>query len=190
MGTGDAALQGRWLAVGLGLAGWLWAPVVCQGATAAAASAAAPAAGFAIDRAAPVVTEHTVEIEAPIAEVWRVLTDVDAWHQWNPGIVESAAVTALGPGAAFSFKSEVAVKAEVTLWQPPNELGWRARTFGAESKSIWHLESIGPNATRVHTEESLRGLAATLMQWKLQPALADGLASWQEHLKSVCEANN
>lgn len=183
MSTGDAALQGRWRAIALSLTVWL-------GATVVAASAAAPATGFSIDRAAPVVTEHSLEIAAPIAEVWRVLTDVDAWHDWNPGIVASSAETPLGQGAAFRFKSEVAVKAEVTLWQPPNELGWRARTFGAESRAVWHLESIGPNATRVHAEESMRGLAATLMQWKLQTALADGLASWQEHLKLVCEATN
>ena len=36
-----------------------------------------------IDRDAPVITRHEIDIAAPLDTVWNLHTDVDAWPAWN-----------------------------------------------------------------------------------------------------------
>ena len=39
-----------------------------------------------VDRAAPVVAVHEIDIEAPLDTVWRLHTDVNAWPTWQTSI--------------------------------------------------------------------------------------------------------
>jgi uncharacterized membrane protein len=36
-----------------------------------------------IDRDAPVIAHHEIDIAAPLDTVWNLHTDVDAWPAWN-----------------------------------------------------------------------------------------------------------
>jgi hypothetical protein len=39
-----------------------------------------------IDRAAPVIAQHEVDIRAPLEIVWRLHTDVNDWTTWQTDI--------------------------------------------------------------------------------------------------------
>ena len=71
--------------------------------------------------------DKTLEIEAPAATVWQVLTDFAAYGQWNPFVPECRCE--LKPGGAIEmqvqlmakpqFQRERARLAAVTVWETP-----------------------------------------------------------------------
>ena len=52
------------------------------------------------------VTDSSVDIDAPAETVWRVLTDFDAYGQWNPFQVECS--TTLVPGDPIDMRFHLA----------------------------------------------------------------------------------
>lgn len=51
------------------------------------------------------VTDNSVEIDAPADTVWTVITDFDAYPQWNPFQLECS--TAFTPGAPIDMKVDL-----------------------------------------------------------------------------------
>lgn len=37
-----------------------------------------------INSNAPIISRHEITISAPLETVWRVLTQIDSWSDWNP----------------------------------------------------------------------------------------------------------
>lgn len=50
--------------------------------------------------------EREVEIDAPVEQVWKTLTDPDNWHQWFPGIENVSQTTSISTGGTFEWMSE------------------------------------------------------------------------------------
>ena len=75
-----------------------------------------------------------IEIRAPIATVWGVLTDFSAYPDWNPHIrkVQGEA----GDGVRISIHTQppggrmIVMRPTVITWTPPNELRWRSTFLG------------------------------------------------------------
>ena len=42
-----------------------------------------------VDRTAPVLAHHEIDIEAPLERVWALHTHVDRWPEWQMGITEA-----------------------------------------------------------------------------------------------------
>ena len=40
----------------------------------------------AVDRSAPVIAHHEVDLQAPLDTVWRLHTDINAWPTWQTDI--------------------------------------------------------------------------------------------------------
>ena len=53
----------------------------------------------------PLRIDHTLEIAAPAERVWEVLTDFDAYGDWNPFVVQASA--SLEVGAAMDMRVRV-----------------------------------------------------------------------------------
>ena len=60
----------------------------------------------AIDRNAPVVSGTELEIDAPIAEVWEILTAIERWPAWNPDVKSVAFEGPVAEGSTFTWRSE------------------------------------------------------------------------------------
>jgi uncharacterized protein YndB with AHSA1/START domain len=50
--------------------------------------------------------ERTVEIDAPVETVWKVLTNPEYWPQWFPGVDHVADLSPFRKGASFGWTSE------------------------------------------------------------------------------------
>lgn len=65
--------------------------------------------------------ERTVEIEAPAAIVYSQVADLEVWQEWNPwnemdpDMVIEYGETTVGPGATYTWTSEVAGNGEMTI---------------------------------------------------------------------------
>ena len=58
-----------------------------------------------VDRAAPVLAVHEIDIEAPLDTVWRLHTHVSAWPTWQTDITAAQLDGALELGVSFDWTS-------------------------------------------------------------------------------------
>jgi hypothetical protein len=115
---------------------------------------------------------HTsIVIGAPPASVWSVLTDFDAYPEWNPLI------------ARFEGPAEVGRRVEVDVvplgrsyhprvsaFEPPRRLAWttwEVLPFLLSSTHYFRLDLTPDGATRLHHGERFRGPAAGLLRGRL-----------------------
>jgi len=123
------------------------------------------------------VIEHDVEIEAPTAEVWQVLTDFASYPEWNPYAIRLAGVAALGETIELTIAQEnwpepLVVTPTIVRLDAGREIGWHGRAFFTglhETAHYFQLVPLGPNRTRLHQAEEFRG-------WL--PARVEGSAEW------------
>ncbi len=92
------------------------------------------------------VIEEVIEIEAPVDQVWSVMSDVERWHEWTASIksVKLLDSSGLVPGGRARIR------------QPgfPAAI-WRVVTIVPGRKFVW--ESVGPGlrSIGIHTVEPL-----------------------------------
>src|SRR5215472_15172482 len=59
-----------------------------------------------IDRDAPVIARHQIDINAPLATVWRLHTDVNNWPAWQTDITAARLDDGpFEPGHSFTWTS-------------------------------------------------------------------------------------
>lgn len=114
-----------------------------------------------------------IDIDAPAARVWEVLTDFSSYPEWNPFIKsiegetrEDAKLTVRlePPGRrAMTFKPTVQTS------DPPKEFRWLGRLLLPrifDGEHIFELETTDEGRTRLLQREEFRGvLVSPLLRW-------------------------
>ena len=123
---------------------------------------AALAARGEIDPAAPVSAHASLVIDAPPEIVWALLSDIDHWPDWQPGIDRaSILLPAHGPaaaGARFDWSTgHVTIHSRIALLVPRERLAWTGRMLVFRAVHCWRLIALANGATLVTTDESLSG---------------------------------
>jgi len=104
----------------------------------------------------PEISE-AIDVPASPAVVWTVLTEIDAYPQWNTllairgdlAVGETVAVRLSMPGLPT-----VPLSPEITAVDPERALCWRSRLFGVEAEHAFLLEPRPDGTTRfVQTEQ-------------------------------------
>ena len=81
------------------------------------------------------ITDSSIEIEAPPATVWAVFVDVERWAEWTASVERIAALD--GPGIEVGRRFEIKQPRfpklvwEVTEVDPGVSWTWRVRSLGA-----------------------------------------------------------
>ena len=111
------------------------------------------------------MTEVSVSVDVPAAPetVWSVLTDTDAYPQWNTllsvrgefAVGETVAVRLSVPGLPT-----VPISPEITVVEPERALRWRSRLFGIEADHAFLLEPLDDGGTRFVQTERFSGAMA------------------------------
>jgi hypothetical protein len=97
-----------------------------------------------------------VEINAPLAHVYTVLTDFKRYESWNPFLTSVSGELVVGQKLALEMSlpegKVYELAPEVTLVSEQAELRWRTR-FGSaallEAEQLFLLRQIGSSVTRV-----------------------------------------
>ena len=141
-------------------------------------------------RMAFVLTE-SLRIEAPVARVWDVICDLDAYPDWNPFVV--AASSSLVPGAAI----EMRVRLIGRIAQPQRETVFacvpRERlVYGLDGRLVrsrrgHELAPEGPAATRYTSDFRLDGPLQPLVRSLLGRRLEHGFTAMTAALKLRAE---
>ncbi len=103
-----------------------------------------------------------IDIDAPPAQVWAVLTDLRSYHEWNPLFVDAAGNVAEGQRIRLRSKHPangrlMTVKPKITAARPGTELRWAAGLHGVISGE--HAFTLTPvdSGTRLVQSESFKG---------------------------------
>lgn len=125
--------------------------------------------------------DEVIEIAAPADVVWRVLTDLDRYGEWNPFVV--ACRSTLVPG------EPIVMRVRVLPWfaQPQTEtifehVPGRRFSYGVaggasapiRSRRSHDVEALGPDRTRYTSRFALDGWAAPIVRTLLGGRLRHG----------------
>ena len=113
------------------------------------------------------ITDSSITIDAPAAEVWRVFTDVERWPEWTASVTRLAALD--GPeievGRRFQIEQPRMPKLvwEVTEVSPGVSWTWRQRSPGGTTLATHEVVAEGDGRTLVRQRIDQRGPVGVLV---------------------------
>ncbi len=142
---------------------------------------------FSADPDAPVFVSGSIDVAAPVEVVWRVLTAVEQWPEWNPDVRGAAVNGALAEGTTFQWKAGPGtIKSTFQAVEPMQLLGWTGKTLGIPAVHAYRLR-WRDGVTTVTTEESWDGRVARLFRSSFQRTLRKAIDTGLDALKREAE---
>ena len=138
---------------------------------------------------------QTLEIAAPAATVWSVITDLDRYPEWNPFVV--ACRSSLQPGSPIVMRVRVfpgfaQSQRETVFEHEPGRLlsyGVAPMPLGMlTSRRSHEVTALGTDRTRYASHFELRGWLAPVVQALLGRRLEDGFAAMSAAIKARAES--
>ena len=140
-----------------------------------------------VDQKAPVVETGQVKVAAGMEAVWRVLTAVERWPEWNPDIRDVRLRGRLEEGTTFTWRSGPGTITSTLLEvEPPRFIAWMGVMLGIKAVHVWRLDRTA-GGTMVTTEESWDGPVPWVFRGRSRRMLRDAINSGLEHLKERLE---
>lgn len=137
--------------------------------------------------------ETSIDIDATPAEVWHVLTDLDAYAEWNPFIVSAQGAVAVGEtlknrlnppgGRPMTFRPTVTVVEPNRTFEWLGQLGV-PRLF--DGRHRFDLEPT-PSGTLLRHTEHFNGVLVRLMKKSLDGSTLTGFNAMNRALKNRVE---
>jgi hypothetical protein len=132
-------------------------------------------------------------IAAPAGTVFRILTDLSCYAQWNPWILAASGTP--DEGATVALTSLVGgrtlkVDHRITRNRPDSELSWCDQApcpALARGETARRIEPRGDGTVSYRVELSLRGLATPVLGALVGRSLAEGLKAETKALKEHAE---
>jgi hypothetical protein len=135
-----------------------------------------------------------IEIRARLPLVWEVITNLRAYGEWNPFIVDAEGQLQEGASIAITVNypgnRERNFRRRVLKLTPPHELRWCStlilRAF-AYSEQFFQLRAVSDDSLRLTIGENFRGLLAPRTQFELSQ-ISQGLTLMNQAIKRRSEA--
>jgi ligand-binding SRPBCC domain-containing protein len=113
------------------------------------------------------ITEGTIEIEAPASVVWDVFTDVEHWSEWTASIQRIVALDGaeIEVGRRFEIKQPRMPKLVwvVTEVEPGLSWTWRQRAPGSTASATHEVTALDGERTVVNQKIDQRGPVGALV---------------------------
>ena len=113
------------------------------------------------------ITEGSIEIDAPASVVWDVFTDVEHWSEWTASIEQIVAVDgpAIEVGKRFEIKQPRMPKLvwEVTEVEPGVSWTWRQKAPGSTAFATHEVTAVDRGRTVVRQRIDQRGPIGVLV---------------------------
>jgi hypothetical protein len=137
--------------------------------------------------------ETTIEIDAPAARVWELLTDFERMPSWNPFITAISGDLRQGGHLSVRIappgKTPMRFAPVILSVRPDRELRWRGSVLVGgvfDGEHYFLLEPLDENRTRFTHGEIFSGLLVGLMSGML-PATRQGFEAMNAALKARAE---
>jgi uncharacterized membrane protein len=141
-----------------------------------------------VDRNAPVLAHHQIDIDAPLERVWSLHTDVTAWPQWQTEIAAARIQGAFEPGTSFDWTSYgFSVTSTIYDVEERARVLWGGTSGGITGIHQW-LFAETASGVHVETSESFAGEPVEADVTSMQSMLDASLLAWLGHLKAAAES--
>lgn len=141
-----------------------------------------------INENASIKDSHSIIINAEINGVWKILSSLESWPEWNEKIKSVSVDGELKTGTKFKWTLDGAkFSAEVQSMDAPNTLTWTGKSSWIKSVHVWQLVS-DENQTIATLSTSLEGTFTVLVN--KHQKVYDDLITWLEALKSRAEQDS
>jgi Polyketide cyclase / dehydrase and lipid transport len=142
-----------------------------------------------VDRSAPVLAHHDIDISAPLEGVWHLHTEVDRWPQWQKEVTEAHIDGGFEPGATFDWTSYgFSVKSMIYEVEDRSRVLWGGTSSGITGIHEWRFSETG-NGVHVETTESFAGDPVESDAATMRSLLDASLVTWLGHLKAAAESS-
>ena len=141
-----------------------------------------------IDRKAPVVAHHEIDIAASLETVWQLHVDVDAWPTWMEEVSSARLDGPFAPGSSFTWTSyDFTVTSTIYAVEHRARTLWGGAAQGVMGTHEWRFEQT-PDGVHVVTDESFAGDPVEADTAGMQTLLDTSLTAWLGRLKARAEA--
>lgn len=137
-----------------------------------------------------------IEIDAPPETVWAVLTDLASYPEWNPFVVSSQGIPAVGErltnrlqppgGRAMTFRPTVTAVETGQVFEWLGSLGFPGVFDG---RHRFEIEPT-PTGSRLTQSEAFSGVLVRFMRKSLDTQTLEGFRAMNSALKSRAEARS
>jgi hypothetical protein len=136
-----------------------------------------------------------IDIAADPEAVWAVLTDLGAYPDWNPFVVEAEADGPLAVGAELRVRLSppqgraITIRPQVTELEPGQAFEWHGRIVVPGLFDGWHRFELQPAGagTRFTHGERFRGVLVPLLRRRLDTDTRAGFEAMNRALKDRVE---
>lgn len=139
------------------------------------------------------VVRTRIDIAAPASRVWQVLTDFDAYPQWNPFIVSATGVAEAGAvleNVIVNNGSTMRFRPTVLAAVPGRELRWIGRLWVRgllDGEHSFVIEETGPKSVRLTHAETFTGALVALPFVRRKLDVRDAFGAMNTALKQRAE---
>lgn len=141
------------------------------------------------------VIRTKIEIHAPASVVWELLIDLDAYHRWNPFIIEAKG--RIAPDAHVEVSPQLTGKRQTTFWPIVTryvegvEFAWTGsiiHPWFAAGEHRFHLDPVAADRVVLEHDEVFYGLGGPLIGLLAGKLTKRGFVAMNEALKKEAEA--
>jgi len=140
------------------------------------------------------VINHTLTVNAPTETVWNVISDLDAYGEWNPFVV--ACDSTLEVNSPINMQVKLVPffafpqKETILSHDPSHQLSYGiSLPFNALSSVRSHtVQVLSPGVTEYKSTFELSGWLSPLVKWMLQSRLKKGFDGMAEGLQERSES--
>lgn len=140
--------------------------------------------------------ETNIEIKASKSEVWKALTNLKEYKNWNPFIVSSDGKAILGEQLINTMNNgekSMTFKPRVTDLQPEKRFEWLGHLFIPglfDGRHYFELEEIDPQHTRLVQGEYFSGILSGVILRSIEASTVAGFEAMNEALKRIVEQDD
>jgi len=140
-----------------------------------------------VNTAAPVQTRQVITINAPAAQVWRIMTDVNRWASWQKDISQPRMHDAFQAHNSFDWKSGgLSIHSTLSVVTPNRKIIWSGPALGSFAIHSWTF-SEHDGVTEVEVRESMDGWLVRLARPIFQKGLDTSIVYWLQAMKQAAE---
>lgn len=135
--------------------------------------------------------EASLKVNASPQKIWSILTDVNQWPDWVPGVSSASASQGIKSGSNFVWRQNgFEINSTVGDVISPYKITWDGDAFGTQAHHEWTIIPKSGGPTTVTTAESLDGWLPSLFPGTMQSTLDSSLPKWLHALKARAENAN